>query len=380
MSIADIRRCWLNESSSWHNMIEFEKRLKWEKQYRKGKKVWAPSLAQHLLPTLGFCWMVALLKCPRDFFSPVFIRKEIHFHLKSGLYWNVYYRRSPLLSYEEQDRNLKGSSCPFPVRSWEAGDVQSDENVDGRLLSALNPSWEREVRLLPRVWQSENLDSLSVAWSSGGEKRNPCDSELRHFICIFPWSPQGGDRWRLFQIPKHFQTLYFSHPVGFWLLPSLCAVRELSSVFFPTSDLQRRFRWLVQRGGGEREGATLGSKKPSVMTQLVSIYTWARRIFPTDLILLGEFYEKELYLNFFQTQLILHFWNFWKAEATLESLVSERTRPQSRCRVSCVKQTQSFHVSYIHFERTLLGMVVLTFELLKFCCYWSITKKAFCSL
>lgn len=200
-------------------------------------------------------------------------------------------------------------------------------------------------------------------------------------FAFFPEVPKGVIVDVFFKFPKHFQTtLYFSHPVGFWLLPSLCAVRELSSVFFPTSDLQRRFRWLVQRGGGEREGATLGSKKPSVMTQLVSIYTWARRIFPTDLILLGEFYEKELYLNFFQTQLILHFWNFWKAEATLESLVSERTRPQSRCRVSCVKQTQSFHVSYIHFERTLLGMVVLTFELLKFCCYWSITKKAFCSL
>lgn len=144
-----------------------------------------------------------------------------------------------------------------------------------------------------------------MPWSSCSENRNHHDSELRHFICIFPESPKRVIV-DVFLIQKHFQTdLYLNHPVGFRWLPPLCTLRELFLVFIPTSDLWCR-AWLLVHQGWARMCHTRIREAWVAWSSWVSIYKQERRIFLTDLILLGKFYEKEIYLNFFQIQLILH--------------------------------------------------------------------------
>lgn len=162
--------------------------------------------------------------------------------------------------------------------------------------------------------------------SSCSENRNQCDSELRHFVCISLESQRGWSLVSFWNSKAFLDRLYFNHPVGFWFLPSPCAARELSLLFIPTSDLQHRVWWLVHGGWASRCHTRI---KEAWVTwcSWVSIDNQERQIFLTDLILLGEFYEKELYLNFFPTQLILHLWKFWRTDATLESPVSGKTPP-----------------------------------------------------
>lgn len=88
--------------------------------------------------------------------------------------------------------------------------------------------------------------------------------------------------------------------MNFWLLPSHCALR----IFFGMSSyLGSTAEGLIAHAaGGEQECATLELKKPQEAWSIwVPIYKQERQIFLVRLCLLGEFYEKELYLNFSQT-------------------------------------------------------------------------------
>lgn len=67
-------------------------------------------------------------------------------------------------------------------------------------------------------------------------------------------------------------------------------------------------------------------------------------------------------------------------DATLQSLIRFRKSLARSADVELAGENRSCLLASINLGGTVLGMIVLTFELIKFSCYWFIMRETLCYL